>query len=152
MRAPITQRLIEANILRFGLIPFLALILAQAIAYFAGLTETVRRVLVDFDAFYIVGQMFWEGTLNSAYSADELFEAQRRLSGTDSFMPWSYPPQFNSIAAGLALMPRGTHAQAAKEAPAFAQLVGEKKLPPLAGSNGRSTRKAPRAQSSARNA
>lgn len=59
----------------------------------------------DYDAFFVAGQMFWEGILTEAYRTETLFEAQRRITGTESFMPWTYPPQFNLVTAVLALMP-----------------------------------------------
>jgi hypothetical protein len=59
----------------------------------------------DYDAFYVAGRMFWDGTLFEAYRTETLFQAQRRITGTESFMPWTYPPQFNLVTAVLALMP-----------------------------------------------
>lgn len=59
----------------------------------------------DYDVFYVVGRMYWEGALNDAYRADALWDAQERILGSDSPMLWAYPPQFNFVAAALALMP-----------------------------------------------
>jgi hypothetical protein len=107
MAPPVTRRLVESAALRVCLILLLAATLAQGIAHFAGFLPVERKVLVDFDAFHIAGQMYWEGSLNDAYSAAEMIKAQQRFSGAIGFMPWSYPPQFNFVAAGLALMPLG---------------------------------------------
>lgn len=61
--------------------------------------------MVDYHAFYVAGRMFWEGHLSDAYRAEALFVAQQRIVGGQSFMPWTYPPHFNFITAGLALVP-----------------------------------------------
>jgi len=66
-----------------------------------------RAVIVDFDAFYIVGQLAQRGELASAYHFPAMRAAQTELSGTDSFMPWTYPPQFDLVVALLPLLPRG---------------------------------------------
>lgn len=66
-----------------------------------------RGVLVDFDAFYIVGQLFHEGRVAQAYSAAVMAEIQHALVGHDGFMPWTYPPQFDLIALTLPMLPRG---------------------------------------------
>jgi hypothetical protein len=63
--------------------------------------------LVDFDAFYVVGLLIHEGRLAEAYHLPTLVAAYREMSGLDSFMPWTYPPQFNLIAALLPTLPRG---------------------------------------------
>lgn len=65
------------------------------------------RELMDFDAFYIVAQMIWRGEIVQAYHFATLFEAQKAMSGTQSFMPWTYPPPFDLVIAPLALLPPG---------------------------------------------
>lgn len=62
--------------------------------------------LVDFDAFYIVGQLAQEGRVAEAYDSDTMAAIQRGLVGHGGFMPWSYPPPFDLIAAPLPLAPR----------------------------------------------
>lgn len=65
----------------------------------------VRPSLIDFDIFHIVGRMYWQGTLETAYRF-ELFKAhQGVLSDGTAQMPWTYPPPFGLVAAGLALLP-----------------------------------------------
>ena len=64
-------------------------------------------VLVDFDAFYIVGQLVAEGRATDAYDLSVMADIQRGLTGHDGFMPWTYPPQFDLLVAGLPMMPRG---------------------------------------------
>jgi hypothetical protein len=83
-----------------------ALILIKVI-WFAGSTHgNGARPLVDFDMFHLVGQMIWRGELHLAYRFQTLLEAQRAVTGSDQFMPWTYPPQFDLLVAPLALMPR----------------------------------------------
>lgn len=65
-------------------------------------------VVVDFDAFYIAGQMVWEGTLLEAYDPAVTQARQSALAGGPIFMPWSYPPQFDLVVALLPLGSRGT--------------------------------------------
>lgn len=63
------------------------------------------RPLVDFDTFHIVAQMVWRGEIGQAYRFATMAEAQRAASGTEFFMPWTYPPQFDLLIAPLALLP-----------------------------------------------
>jgi hypothetical protein len=62
---------------------------------------------VDFDAFHLVGQLVLSGNIASAYDALTLFKLQQEAFGQEIFMPWTYPPQFNLIVGGLALLPIG---------------------------------------------
>ncbi|WFU38813.1 glycosyltransferase family 87 protein [Bradyrhizobium sp. CB82] len=67
------------------------------------------RGLLDFDAFYIVAQRVWLGDPAQAYRFDRLVQMQMDASGGKfSFMPWTYPPQFDLLVAPLALVPVGT--------------------------------------------
>ena len=105
MGGPVTRRLLESGVVRIGVILFLMAALVQSIAHFFGLIAPPGAVLLDFDVFYVAGRMVWEGTAGEAYSTEAMAEAQRQFSGADDFMPWGYPPQFDLVAAGLALMP-----------------------------------------------
>ncbi|PWE28034.1 hypothetical protein C4N9_14430 [Pararhodobacter marinus] len=64
-------------------------------------------VLVDFDAFYIVGGLVAEGRAVEAYDLSVMAGIQRGLTGQEGFMPWTYPPQFDLLVAALPLLPRG---------------------------------------------
>src|SRR3954454_20833289 len=67
------------------------------------------RGLLDFDAFYIVAQRVWLGDVEQAYRFDQLTKMQMDATGGNfSFMPWTYPPQFDLVVAPLALLPIGT--------------------------------------------
>ncbi|WP_457092792.1 glycosyltransferase family 87 protein [Microvirga sp. P5_D2] len=91
---------------RVILLTLAALLLAK-IVWFTGSTQgDGARPLVDFDMFHLVGQMIWRGELHLAYRFETLVNAQRTVTGSDSVMPWTYPPQFNLLIAPLALMPR----------------------------------------------
>lgn len=90
---------------KFILLTLAALVLIK-IVWFAGSTHgAASRPLVDFDMFHLVGQMIWRGELPQAYRFETLLQAQRTLTGRDSFMPWTYPPQFNLLVAPMGLMP-----------------------------------------------
>ncbi len=88
-------------------VSILLLMLSTAINFqFPTLMHTAK-VMTDFDAFFVSGKMYWEGTLNDAYHFQTLLEAQLRFTGTTSFMPWTYPPPFNLVTAALATLPIG---------------------------------------------
>src|SRR5215207_4563888 len=76
-------------------------------AKFSGLVGTGPKVLVDFDAFHILGGTVWRGEVEQAYHFVTMVQAQRPLGGADGFLPWTYPPPFNLVAAALALLPLG---------------------------------------------
>ncbi len=82
----------------------LTLWLAAAAVFFVTATH---RALVDFDDFYIVVQLVWSDEIEKAYHLKTLFEIQKSLYGNRSFLPWTYPPQFDLRVAPLALLPRG---------------------------------------------
>jgi hypothetical protein len=107
MGGRVTQRLLDSGIIRVGTILFLAVVLVQSILHFFGFTAAAGDGLIDFDAFYVAGQMVWEGRIAEAYSAHAMFEAQRQFTESNDFMAWGYPPQFDLVVAGLALLPRG---------------------------------------------
>jgi len=64
--------------------------------------------LVDFDVFHLVAQHVWLGDADLAYQFEKFRDMQRAASGgSDDFMPWTYPPQFDLLLAPLALMSTG---------------------------------------------
>ncbi len=66
------------------------------------------RELSDFDAFYIVARQVWHGHADLAYRFESLIKLQAEASnGATSFMPWTYPPQFDLFMAPFALLPAG---------------------------------------------
>lgn len=66
-----------------------------------------RGAITDYDIFHVVGLMTREGIATDAYSYSTLLSAQMRLSGSDNFMPWAYPPPFNLVVGMLATLTRG---------------------------------------------
>lgn len=64
-------------------------------------------VLVDFDAFYITGQLARDGRAAEAHDVAVMAAIQHDLVGQQGFMPWTYPPQFDLVTLALPLMPRG---------------------------------------------
>ncbi|PVE23535.1 hypothetical protein DC522_15435 [Microvirga sp. KLBC 81] len=86
----------------------LAVLLLIKMVWISNLTQGADpRPLVDFDVFHIVAQMVWRGEIKQTYHFAAMLEAQKAASGTESFMPWTYPPQFDLIIAPLAFLPRG---------------------------------------------
>jgi len=86
----------------------IAFVLISAVAEFSGVKlRPGAHKLVDFDDFYIAGQLVWRGAIGQAYHFVTMLQLQKSFSGTDSFMPWTYPPQFDLLVALLALLPMG---------------------------------------------
>jgi hypothetical protein len=65
------------------------------------------RHLIDFDVFYIAGQLTWRGELEKAYYSADMARIQLSISGHEDFALWTYPPQFALFVAPLALLPVG---------------------------------------------
>jgi hypothetical protein len=65
----------------------------------------VDYVMTDIDTFWLVGWLYWDGRLADAYSAATLFAAQADVLQTQSFMPYTYPPQYNFVTVALGTMP-----------------------------------------------
>ncbi len=62
---------------------------------------------VDYNIFVQVGNLARAGDLATAYDAIAFESYQAAQPGTFPFMPWTYPPQFNFLAAFLSLFPVG---------------------------------------------
>jgi hypothetical protein len=91
-----------------GILAILAICVVVKTVWFSRLGMWHARDLVDFDAFHIVATRVWLGDVDQAYQFAKLINMQREASGgVDSFMPWTYPPQFNLLLAPLALIPTG---------------------------------------------
>jgi hypothetical protein len=60
----------------------------------------------DFSAFHIVAQRIWLGDLDQTYQFSTFLRMQSEASGgVTSFMPWTYPPQFDLLLAPFAFLP-----------------------------------------------
>jgi hypothetical protein len=66
-----------------------------------------RPLMMDYDIFHIVGLMAREGILAEAYHYVTLLAAQMRISGSDTFLPWAYPPVYTPVVHLLATLPPG---------------------------------------------
>jgi hypothetical protein len=84
------------------LIAAAAVIALSAIQFFSTGTKTKPRELVDFDAYYIAGQLARQGEIEKAYHFRSMAEAQSSVSGSHAFLPWTYPPPFDLIVDLLA--------------------------------------------------
>lgn len=62
--------------------------------------------LTDFDCFQLVGRMVLHGEAADAYHWPNLLRIQATMVREPTFMPWTYPPAFDLVAAVLALAPR----------------------------------------------
>ncbi|OAE99867.1 hypothetical protein AYJ54_32335 [Bradyrhizobium centrolobii] len=60
----------------------------------------------DFSAFHIVAQRIWLGDLDLTYQFSQFARMQAESSGgATSFMPWTYPPQFDLLLAPFGFLP-----------------------------------------------
>ncbi len=84
------------------LIAVAVVIALSAIQFFGVGTKTRPRELVDFDAYYIAGQLARQGEIEKAYHFRSMAEVQNSVSGSHAFLPWTYPPPFDLIVAALA--------------------------------------------------
>jgi hypothetical protein len=83
------------------------LVLGSAFRFQAPEILGYPRVLTDFDAFHIAGRMAAEGKASDTYHMRALLQAQRERTGTQGFLPWTYPPPFTLVVQGLARLPIG---------------------------------------------
>ena len=86
----------------------ISVVLIPKAAEFSGLRfHTGIHKLVDFEGFYLAGQLVWQGHIDQAYHFVTLFLLQKTVSSSETFQPWTYPPQFDLLVAPLALLPMG---------------------------------------------
>ncbi len=79
------------------------------------IVQMQHGLVMDFDAFYIVGQLLREGKVTEIYNPDVMLARLTELAGHSIFMPWAYPPQFDVVTMALPLVSRAL---------AFAVFVG----------------------------
>lgn len=89
------------------LVTALCLVLLSAVRFQAPHAIGAEKVLTDFDAFHIAGRLAASGQAADAYHAGTMLEVQQRISGTRSFMPWTYPPPFTLFMQSLSQLPIG---------------------------------------------
>lgn len=61
--------------------------------------------MIDFDASLVVGRMVLNGAAGAAYDVTRLQAEILSMTGVKAFLPWAYPPPYDLLAAGLALVP-----------------------------------------------
>jgi hypothetical protein len=97
----------RATYVRF-ILAALAAIVAFKTFWFARWGGWADRELADFDAFHIVAQRVWLGDLDQVYHFEALLKMQLAAAGgKTSFMPWTYPPQYDVLMAPFAFVPVG---------------------------------------------
>ncbi len=65
----------------------------------------IDYVMTDIDTFWLVGWLYWDGRLAEAYGTTTLFAAQAEVLNSESFMPYTYPPQHNFLMVALGMVP-----------------------------------------------
>jgi hypothetical protein len=91
---------------KFVLAAAIVLIALSAVQFSNFGTKTHPRELVDFDDFYIVGQMVWHRDIDKAYLVHGIGETPASSSPSKTLLLWTYPPQFDVLVAALALTSR----------------------------------------------
>lgn len=99
--------IVAPRVTKVMLLSLILLLAITAVKFQYPWLSHAKKVMTDFDSFYVAGLLYWQGKLYDAYHFPRLFEAQQQLTGAGSFMPWTYPPPFNLVTAGLAIMPIG---------------------------------------------
>lgn len=107
-RSPVAARLGASwpLLLAVILIGF-SLALVAAVRFQAPELLGEHKVMTDFDAFHIAGRLAAAGRVSEAYHMDTMIDAQKEMTGTRSFMPWTYPPPFTLLMQGFAMLPIG---------------------------------------------
>ncbi len=90
-----------------ALATYVILLFGANVLYYGQPLTSPDHVVQDFDAIYTAGTLALSGNVDRAYAIAPFMAAQRAIFGQGSNLPWSYPPQFDLVAAALALMPRG---------------------------------------------
>lgn len=87
--------------------PFLLALLAIAICVRSFVFYlSAANILVDFDVFYLAGELFWQGRLSDAHYFSRFVKLQLESTGVSSLMPWSYPAQFTLVLAPFVYLPK----------------------------------------------
>ena len=86
----------------------LVLVLVPTAAGFSGVHfRPGPQKPLDFDGFFLTGQLVWRGIIEQAYHYTTLFPLQVSVNKAETFLPWTYPPQFDLVVALFALLPKG---------------------------------------------
>ena len=64
-----------------------------------------RPLGTDFTSFWSAGRLALDGRAAEAYDWPVLFALQKQMHGVEHLYPWSYPPVFLTVVAGLAVFP-----------------------------------------------
>jgi hypothetical protein len=81
-------------------------VISTTASQFANWPLSARATLVDFDDFYLAGLLSGSGNVGRAYHMIDLVAMQKAVFGATSFMPWTYPPQFDLLTESLTLLPK----------------------------------------------
>lgn len=90
-------------------LPFIvtAVIFLTLVANFVlRIVQMQHGLVMDFDAFYIAGQLLREGKIAEIYDPAVMLSRLTELAGHPIFMPWAYPPQFDVVTMALPLVSR----------------------------------------------
>ena len=93
-----------ASVIAFVLIGICLLFAWQRFVMFGHPESISGRAYNDLNVFVLVGRLALAGHLQDAYSSSALHLAQVADGSMGNFMPWGYPPLFDLVVTGLAMM------------------------------------------------
>jgi hypothetical protein len=106
---PLTAEPLDKPLYTKAALILLAVLLIVSAARFSGysIRASQTNAPTDFHAFYVAAQLVWRGSIDQAYHFSSMLRHLKELTGGETFLPWSYPPQYNLIVAPLPLLPLG---------------------------------------------
>lgn len=107
MHPSLVATVTRSRILWPGMLIAAFLLLAYTALEFSFPTFLGKKGLVDFDQFYIVGQMYWSDLFIKAYQFRYMLEGQALFAGQTAMMLWSYPPPYGALVILLPALPIG---------------------------------------------
>ncbi|MDZ4262032.1 MAG: glycosyltransferase family 87 protein [Pseudomonadota bacterium] len=108
MKLPVAHIVGQSRLIfGFFLVVSLLFVAVSAISFQKPELLGFEKVLTDFDAFHIAGTLAGRGDVANAYNTTLMLQAQAEITGSPSFMPWTYPPPFTLFVDLLADLPIG---------------------------------------------
>lgn len=105
---PLRGTLARSRLLLCAILVISALLVAvSAVAFQAPELLSLKKSLIDFDAFHIAGTMAAKGQAADTYQSVRMLAAEQAIDRESTLMPWTYPPPYMLAMAGLAQFPVG---------------------------------------------
>lgn len=102
------HRVATSRLLVKALLTVAAMLMSfAAVSYQKAHNEGSGGTIIDFHAFYVAGDLAWQGRVADAYDPKKMEAAQEAFTNVKVFMPWTYPPPFTLFVTALAALPLG---------------------------------------------